>query len=109
LKVISGLLKKLDVEVIAFDKAKEAIEYSTNSGLKTDLVVMDVQMPEIDGLAATKLLRENKFEKPIIAFTANSSEEDQISCFEAGMNDILIKPIKLQNLVQVLRKWRNRS
>jgi signal transduction histidine kinase len=103
LKVINGLLKKLDVNTTAFSGAKEAIDFCMSNTI--DIVIMDVQMPEFDGLSATKYLRENGFKQPIIAFTANSSEEDRISCFEAGMNDLLIKPIKLQNLSHVLSKW----
>jgi signal transduction histidine kinase/CheY-like chemotaxis protein len=107
LKVINAMLKRLETKVTAFNNAHDAVNFAEKDGV--DLVIMDVQMPEVDGLTASQQLRESGFNKPIIAFTANASEKDQIACYEAGMNDILIKPIKLQNLIDSLRKWRTRS
>ena len=107
LKVISALLHRLKATVFAFTEAAEAIAFTKTENI--DVVIMDVQMPGIDGLTASQMLREAGFNKPIIAFTANASEADQRHCFEAGMNDILIKPIKLQDLSNSLRKWCHRD
>jgi len=104
LKVIQSLLKRLETTTTVFSRAKDAIAFLQE--YDTDIVIMDVQMPEIDGLTAARQLRSMDFQKPIIAFTANANEEDQIACLDAGMNDILIKPIKLQYLTKALRKWR---
>jgi signal transduction histidine kinase/CheY-like chemotaxis protein len=107
LKVTNALLNKLEATCTSFDNASEGMDAALTGPV--DILIMDIQMPEIDGLTASRHLRKQGFVQPIIAFTANASEEDQIACFDAGMNDILIKPIKLQNLVQVLRKWRGRA
>jgi len=74
-----------------------------------DLVIMDIQMPEMDGLEATKAIR--KLERstdrkvPIIALTAGTLKEEKQKCFEAGMNAYLQKPIMFNQLIQELNKW----
>ncbi len=72
------------------------------------LVLMDCQMPELDGLQATRLIREkgySKSELPIIALTANVFDEDREACFECGMNDFITKPVIRENFLAVLAKW----
>ncbi|MGB5489076.1 MAG: ATP-binding protein, partial [Lysobacterales bacterium] len=73
-----------------------------------DLILMDCQMPELDGLQATRLIRQNGFSQsglPIIALTANVFDDDREACFESGMNDFIGKPVMLENLRSVLAKW----
>lgn len=73
-----------------------------------DVVLMDVQMPEMDGLTATKKIRALKTKKknvPIIAITAHALMGDKEKCFEAGMDDYLSKPIKSDVLVEKVDKW----
>lgn len=75
-----------------------------------DLVLMDVQMPEMDGIMATKnlLAAAGKARRPrIVATTANATEEDRQACFDAGMDDYLSKPISLDKLSQVLLRCRS--
>jgi signal transduction histidine kinase len=71
-----------------------------------DVVLMDVQMPVMDGLRCTKALRERGVGVPIIAMTASAMEEDRIQCREAGMDDFVGKPIEIPELWTVLNKWR---
>ena len=67
---------------------------------------MDVQMPEMDGLRATKAIREKGFDNiPIIAMTANAMKGDRENCLDAGMNDYIPKPIRRENVLEVIRKW----
>ena len=67
---------------------------------------MDMQMPDIDGLEATRVIRETVVKQPIIiALTANVMADDKEACFTAGMNDYICKPIKLEDLMNVLEKW----
>jgi CheY-like chemotaxis protein len=67
---------------------------------------MDVQMPEMDGLEATLLIRKYQKDQPtIIAMTANAMKEDKDRCLETGMDDFLSKPVKLENIVDILAKW----
>ena len=72
-----------------------------------DVVLMDLQMPEMDGLTASRLLREGlgPFCPPIIAMTANAMESDRQACLEAGMVDHIGKPFELDQLVAKLRRW----
>lgn len=71
-----------------------------------DLIFMDVQMPGMDGLQATKFIRKGITQQPIvIALTANAMPEDKEECLDAGMNDYLSKPFKPDDLLKVLQKW----
>jgi signal transduction histidine kinase/ligand-binding sensor domain-containing protein/DNA-binding response OmpR family regulator len=76
------------------------------AGKNYDLIFMDVQMPEMDGLEATRFIRHNEIYQPVIvAMTANAMPEDREICTNAGMDDYLSKPIKLTEIISVLEKW----
>lgn len=97
-------LKKLGYEAVIADNGVKALEEIERT--QYDLVLMDMQMPEMDGLEATRLIRAGLKEQPIIiAMTANAMSEDREACLQAGMNDYISKPMKLEVLVEVLRKW----
>jgi DNA-binding response OmpR family regulator len=66
---------------------------------------MDMQMPELDGLAATRALRGTGYDPPIIAMTANAMKAELDACLDAGMNDHITKPIDRKALLQTLRRW----
>ena len=71
-----------------------------------DIILMDVQMPEMDGLETTRIIRQQLGVQPvIIAMTANAMQGDREECIEAGMNDYLSKPIRVEELVRILEKW----
>lgn len=76
-----------------------------------DLILMDIQMPEMDGYKATLLIRQKEENTgkhiPIIALTANATEEDRKKCFECGMDDYLTKPVKSEKLFDCLLKYKN--
>ncbi len=71
-----------------------------------DIILMDVQMPEMDGMEATRRIRQQPGAQPIIiALTANAMQGDQEECLNAGMNDYLSKPVRLEELVAKLQQW----
>lgn len=93
----------LNVEIA--NDGLEALDKFTASHY--DLILMDMQMPIMDGLTATRQIRllENGKSIPILAMTANAFEEDRQQCFEAGMNDFLSKPVEPKKLENVLVRW----
>ena len=71
-----------------------------------DLILMDIQMPEMDGLEATRLIRHGDCHQPvIIAMTANATRQDRDDCLAEGMNDYISKPVDIDQLVIMLKKW----
>ncbi|MBF0102541.1 MAG: response regulator [Desulfobacterales bacterium] len=106
--VVSKMLKKNGYEVDTAEDGLVAIQSLTEKNY--DLVLMDVQMPNMDGLSATKTIRDvnstvlNR-DIPIIALTAHAMKEDETRCIEAGMNDYITKPIQLEKLIQTLATY----
>jgi CheY-like chemotaxis protein len=71
-----------------------------------DLILMDMQMPEMDGVTATKIIRQSNQPQPrIIAVTANALEEDRQLCFDAGMNDFVTKPLLIQEINRIIAEY----
>ena len=78
----------------------------TSSPELYDLIFMDLDMPEMDGLEATRTIREKGFDDiPIIAMTAAAMKEDREKCIQAGMNDYLSKPIKREMVFNMIKTW----
>lgn len=93
----------------AFDKVKASMRGSANpdspSSERFDLVFMDVQMPNVDGIQSTKLIREMGFRAPIVALTAFAEKSNEDECMASGMDYFLAKPIRRPALKQVLKKF----
>jgi PAS domain S-box-containing protein len=103
-RVAARMLQKMGCHVDMAGNGLEALEMVAQ--LPYDLVLMDVQMPEMDGIAATQQLRGQGFAAlPIIALTANNRESDRHECRAAGMNDFLAKPIRYDELHACLSRW----
>ena len=104
-QVIRELLERVGIRVEEADHGGTALRMLQTTSY--NLVLMDIQMPEMDGLTATRIIRSNKqFDPlPIIAMTAHAMEEDKQKCLEVGMNDHVGKPINLRELYRVLAKW----
>ena len=106
--VALGILEKLGLRADAVANGAEAVHALET--LPYDLVLMDVQMPEMDGYEATRHLRDPhssvlNHQIPIIAMTANAMQGDREKCLRAGMNDYVSKPIMPQALAEALDKW----
>tara|TARA_R110002072_G_scaffold1983_5_gene16213 strand:- start:11444 stop:14230 length:2787 start_codon:yes stop_codon:yes gene_type:complete len=109
-RVVSSILKRSDFEVVIVDDGKQALDAFLNDTF--DLVLMDCQMPIMDGLEATRLIRNAEHERvassslpsriPIVALTANTEEGFSDKCFEAGMDRFLSKPCRKQPLLETL-------
>jgi len=107
-QVAVGILKKLGVRAEVAANGAEAVR--ALASVPYDLVLMDVQMPEMDGFEATRQIRDGRtgvldHGVPIIAMTANALQGDREACLAAGMDDYLTKPVEPSALIAVLEKW----
>ncbi len=108
-QVAAGLLAKMGHRVDVADDGDHAVELTAKGDY--DLVLMDMQMPRVDGLAATRLIRALPppiNATPIIAVTANALVGDRETCLSAGMDDYMSKPINRRRLGEMLESWRDR-
>lgn len=107
--IITELLKKAEIEVTMAENGLVALDVLKTKSF--DLVLMDIQMPEMDGLTATAKIREDsRYDNmPILAMTAHSSEEHRKESRESGMNAHLTKPIKVNEVYEALQYWMGRT
>jgi PAS domain S-box-containing protein len=109
--LIGEMIKKLGYQTVLAVNGEDAIEKITAAARDKapfDLVLMDVQMPVMDGYEATKSIRSNGYSKellPILAVTANAYPEDIESCLQSGMQGHIAKPVMIDNLKSSLQKW----
>jgi two-component system, sensor histidine kinase and response regulator len=105
--VATELLARLGIEVDVARNGVEAVAMAQAAATKYGAVFMDMHMPELDGLGATRRLRADPryANVPIIALTANAMKADFDACLAAGMNDYVTKPIDRRALVATLRRW----
>ncbi len=109
--VVSKMLKKLGHEVVIVSGGYQAVEEYSRGLCR--LILMDIQMPEMDGLEATRRIRaleqadssQSGSRIPIIAITAHALHEERQKAFDAGMDDYLTKPLKTVHLQEILSKW----
>ncbi|HEX9510526.1 MAG TPA: two-component regulator propeller domain-containing protein [Puia sp.] len=103
-QLITHILQKLGYAPEMVDNGREAIDRLEQQSF--DLIMMDVQMPVMDGLEATRYIRRKYKTKPVIvALTADAQEEDRQECLSAGMDDYISKPMQLEKLLNILKKW----
>jgi CheY-like chemotaxis protein len=107
-KVALVNLKKLGFDVQVAGNGREAL--IALAGNRFDLILMDCQMPEMDGFEATRAIRQREEQSaarrvPIVALTANALEGDREQCISVGMDDYLTKPFKQEQLREVLDRW----
>jgi len=102
-RVAIGLLKKLGYACQIADDGNVAMRMAKESSF--DLILMDCQMPDCDGYEASRNLRAQGHDVPIVAMTANAMTGDRERCIEAGMDDFLTKPVSPVALGEMVRKW----
>ncbi len=107
-KVALRVLKHLGYQADVVNNGREAIAAIESKSY--DLILMDIQMPEMSGLEATEYIREREIASKlapvaIVAITANASHDDQFTCSDAGMNDYISKPIQIDKLKDILQRY----
>ncbi len=107
-KIYQAVAKNLCIDAHIAETAYEALE--AVKVLRFDAILMDWQMPDIDGIECAKLIREWQFQvgqarTPIIMVTARGLESDKIECYDAGLDDYLAKPFSLDELQNKLSYW----
>ncbi|MFH2123923.1 MAG: response regulator [Pseudomonadota bacterium] len=104
-KLATMMLSKAGYTVQVVSNGRLAVEAFTRNSDQYDLILMDIQMPEMDGFEATRQIREKGFtDIPIVAMTANAMKGDREKCLEAGMNDYISKPIKREIVFKILEE-----
>lgn len=107
-KIIRIILDRNGCNYIIANDGVEAVQMYQNE--RFDLILMDCQMPNLDGLQATAKIREiessnQQLRCPIVAMTANAMKGDEEKCLAMGMDGFLAKPFKSQDLVQTINRW----
>eukprot|EP01127_Copromyxa_protea_P004534 TRINITY_DN1438_c0_g1_i2.p1 TRINITY_DN1438_c0_g1~~TRINITY_DN1438_c0_g1_i2.p1 ORF type:complete len:1824 (+),score=303.29 TRINITY_DN1438_c0_g1_i2:370-5472(+) len=105
-KVVMAMLRKLGyTKVTLANNGEEVIHHFETPGNSYDLILMDCEMPIVDGFKATQTIREKNVTVPIVAMTANAMVGDYEYCMSHGMDDYLAKPVRLNELALCLDKW----
>jgi CheY-like chemotaxis protein len=103
------MVERLGIKVDSVSDGEQAVSLFSNNDY--DLIFMDCQMPVMDGYTATRKIRQLEKSSmridpiPIIAFTANASTDDRQTCLDSGMNAVLTKPFKRDDLIKCLKRW----
>ncbi|KAI1850746.1 hypothetical protein JX265_004458 [Neoarthrinium moseri] len=109
IEVVSKLLKLEDIYDVTIAKdgqeAYDLVKANMDKNLRFDVIFMDIQMPNLDGLQSTRLIRKMGYNSPIVALTAFSEESNVKECMESGMDEFLAKPIRRPALKQVLKRF----
>jgi len=108
-RLLTYFLCRAGADVMVADHGKAALDLIEADEGAFDLVVMDMQMPVLDGYQATQLLRQQGFSRPIIALTANAMATDRDDCLASGCDDYMTKPIDRQRLLAMCARWSQRE
>jgi len=108
-EIVMALLEPTELKIECAENGIEAVDAFVSNPDKYDMIFMDIQMPEMDGFTATRLIRESGLERsktiPIVAMTANAFQEDVDKCLESGMNGHLGKPLAFDMVLSTLEEY----
>jgi CheY-like chemotaxis protein len=107
-KLIDALLKQVKTQVVHASNGRTAIEFCS-SDQHFDLVFMDMQMPEVDGLEATRRIKEMRPGLPVVATTANIYDENAEACRAAGCDEFLTKPLQFRKMFELMQSFFERQ
>jgi CheY-like chemotaxis protein len=97
-------LQKTGVKILHADNGVKAVEM-VEQNPDINLVLMDIQLPLMNGYDATRIIKNSQPDLPVIALTANATDEDRLLCIKAGANNYLTKPLNLSQLHQVINDY----
>ncbi|MGI9917960.1 response regulator [Vibrio owensii] len=101
--VIKLILNKLGHNVFIASNGAEALTFLEEQWQSIDIILMDVSMPVMDGITATRLIRQKEISTPIIALTAHALESDKTTCMKAGMDGFVSKPVRRQDIYEAIQ------
>ncbi|MCK5066334.1 MAG: response regulator [Bacteroidales bacterium] len=107
-KLISAVLKQVKANVIHANNGRMAID-ACGTDEHFDLVLMDLQMPEVDGLEATRQIKQIRPGLPVVATTANTYDENAEACREAGCDAFLTKPLQFRKMFELMQSFFDRQ
>jgi CheY-like chemotaxis protein len=106
--LISEVLKNMGIEVLQASNGIQALRLLTSSA--PGMIFMDINMPEMDGYTATRLIRQLPLPQqstPVIALTADATLDDKEKCLEAGMDNFISKPFRIEEINAILKRYLN--
>lgn len=107
-RLFSHHLQRAGAEIVVVDNGRTAVEKALDAhakGIPFNIILMDMQMPELDGYGATSLLRSRDYQGPIIALTAHALLADKDKCMTAGCTDYITKPVDRDTLIRACARW----
>jgi CheY-like chemotaxis protein len=107
-QIFARQLTFLGLEVLAVTNGRDATDYTLAAhaaGNPFDLILMDLEMPIIDGFEATRRIRGGGYKGPILALSAHSTDDNRLDCLKVGCDDCLCKPIDWNHLAELIRKF----
>lgn len=106
-KVVQLMLDNMGYRYDSADSGQAALELAKVNHY--DLILLDIQLPDINGVVVTQQLRSLGITTPIVATTAYSFDDELQSFYDSGINDVLLKPFRQEQIVQLIRKWSKQS